>query len=79
MNTFKNRLALHTWTIDTTPLADALHVARDAGFNAVELRYVDFKRCMDLGMTNDAVLEEAVKLRKSMAYAWRWSSIRATR
>lgn len=57
MNTFKNRLALHTWTIDTTPLADALRVARDAGYNGVELRYVDFKRCMDTGMTNDAVLE----------------------
>ena len=57
MNTFTNRLALHTWTIDTTPLADALRVARDAGFNAVELRYIDFKRCMDSGMTNDAVLE----------------------
>lgn len=57
MSAFHNRLALHTWTIDTTPLADTLRVARDAGFNAVELRYVDFKRCIERGMTNGAVVE----------------------
>ena len=57
MRQFHNRLALHTWTIDTTPLAHALRVARDAGYNGVELRNIDFKRCMDTGMTNDAVLE----------------------
>lgn len=57
MSAFQNRLALHTWTVDTTPLADALRVARDAGFNAVELRYVDFKRCIERGMTGEAVLE----------------------
>lgn len=57
MSAFHDRLALHTWTLDTTPLANALRVARDAGYNGVELRSVDFKRCMDTGMTNDAVLE----------------------
>ena len=31
-------LALHTWVVDTTPLAGALAAACSAGFNAVELR-----------------------------------------
>src|SRR5450432_2138883 len=29
------RLALHTWTVDTTPLATALDAARKAGYDAV--------------------------------------------
>lgn len=56
MSTMSERLALHTWSLDTTPLADALRAARDGGFNAVELRRVDFTRCFDKGMTNDQVL-----------------------
>src|SRR3972149_514668 len=51
------RLALHMWTIDTTPLATALDAAKQAGFDAVELRRTDFKRCFDLGMSNDQVLD----------------------
>jgi len=31
-------LALHTWTVDTTPLDDALAAAKAGGFDAVELR-----------------------------------------
>ncbi len=50
------RLALHMWTIDTTPLATALEVARAAGYDAVELRRTDFKRCFDAGMRNEQVL-----------------------
>src|ERR1700751_5574967 len=50
------RLALHMWTIDTTPLATALEAARAAGFDAVELRRTDFKRCFDTGMSNEQVL-----------------------
>jgi 2-keto-myo-inositol isomerase len=50
------RLALHMWTIDTTPLATALDAARTGGFDAVELRRTDFKRCYDAGMSNDEVL-----------------------
>ena len=38
MNKLSERLALHTWSIDTTPLAEALKAARDGGWNAVELR-----------------------------------------
>jgi len=51
------RLALHMWTIDTTPLATALDAARVAGYDAVELRRTDFKRCIDAGMTNEQVLD----------------------
>lgn len=51
------RLALHMWTIDTTPLATALDAARKAGYDAVELRRTDFKRCFDAGMTNGQVLD----------------------
>ena len=57
MAMFRDRLALHTWTLDTTPLADALLAARNAGWDAVELRRLDFTRCFDKGMTNAQVLE----------------------
>lgn len=51
------RLALHMWTIDTTPLATALDAAKKAGYDAVELRRTDFKRCFDAGMINAQVLD----------------------
>ena len=51
------RLALHMWTIDTTPLAIALDAAKQAGYDAVELRRTDFKRCFDTGMSNREVLD----------------------
>src|SRR6267154_6825788 len=57
MNEKFGRLALHMWTIDTTPLATALDAAKQAGFDAVELRRTDFKRCFDAGMTNAQVLD----------------------
>src|SRR5215813_9529071 len=50
------RLALHMWTIDTTPLATALDAAKQAGYDAVELRRTDFKRCYDAGMSTPQVL-----------------------
>ena len=51
------RLALHMWTIDTTPLATALDAAKQAGYDAVELRRTDFKRCFDAGMSTAQVLQ----------------------
>jgi len=57
MTSLQDRIGLHSWTLDTTPLADVLRIAREAGYNAVELRWIDFKRCIDSGMTNDAVLD----------------------
>ncbi|MBM3357760.1 MAG: sugar phosphate isomerase/epimerase [Betaproteobacteria bacterium] len=56
MTDLKNRLALHTWTLDTTPLAEVLRIAPAAGWNAVELRRVDFVRCHEAGMSNDEVV-----------------------
>ncbi|MEW6453651.1 MAG: sugar phosphate isomerase/epimerase family protein [Pseudomonadota bacterium] len=56
MTTF-GRLALHTWSVDTTPLAPAIAAAREGGFDAVELRRTDFKRCYEQGMSNGAVLD----------------------
>jgi len=50
-------LALHTWTLDTTPLADALRIAKRAGWNAVELRRIDFDRARDAGHPAERVLD----------------------
>jgi len=52
----RDRLALHTWTLDTTPLPAALDAAKKGGWNAVELRRVDFTRSAEAGMTNAQVL-----------------------
>lgn len=49
-------IALHIWSIDTTPLAEALAAARAGGCDAVELRRIDFKRAFEAGASNDAVL-----------------------
>ena len=57
MGRMQDRLALHTWTLDTTPLADALSAAKQGGWNAIELRRIDFTRCFEKGMTNAQVLE----------------------
>jgi sugar phosphate isomerase/epimerase len=49
-------LGLHTWTLDTTPLPRVLEVARATGWDAVELRAVDFDRAHQAGRTEDDVL-----------------------
>lgn len=49
-------LALHTWTVDTTPLADVLVAARRGGFDAVELRRIDFKRLEDQGWSIERII-----------------------
>jgi 4-hydroxyphenylpyruvate dioxygenase len=51
------RLALHTWTLDATPLADALRIARATGWQAIELRRLDFKRAEESGRPADSVLD----------------------
>jgi len=43
------RLALHTWTLDTTPLADVVTAAQTAGWDAIELRRLDYNRARDAG------------------------------
>ncbi len=52
-----NGLALHTWTLDTTPLAEVLRVARRTGWDAVELRRVDFARASERGQSAEGVLD----------------------
>jgi sugar phosphate isomerase/epimerase len=51
------RLALHTWTIDTTPLPAALAAAHAGGWDAMELRRIDFTRCYETGLSNEQVLD----------------------
>jgi sugar phosphate isomerase/epimerase len=50
------RLALHTWTLDSTPLADVLRVARETGWDAVELRRLDFNRAAEAGRSAEEVM-----------------------
>ena len=52
-----NPLALHTWTLDTTPLPRVLEIVRDTGWNAVELRRLDFARAAEWGQGAPAVLD----------------------
>ncbi len=56
MSKLSSRLALHTWSLDTTPLDAALAAAREGGWNAMELRRIDFTRCFEQGMTNEQVI-----------------------
>jgi 2-keto-myo-inositol isomerase len=58
LNGLQNRIALHTWTLDTTPLADVLHVVREAGYNAVELRHIDFMRGRKAGMSEGEMVKQ---------------------
>ena len=51
------RLALHTWTLDTTPLAAALAVAKKTGWDAVELRRLDFERLAQAGQPAEQVMD----------------------
>jgi len=53
----RNLLALHTWTLDSTPLAGVLEVARSTGWDAVELRRVDFDRAEAGGQSAAQVLD----------------------
>jgi sugar phosphate isomerase/epimerase len=50
------RLALHTWTLDCTPLVDVLRIARATGWDAVELRRLDFQRAAEAGQPAEAIL-----------------------
>jgi len=50
-------LALHTWTLDTTPLEEVLRVAQRTGWDAVELRRIDFARAAERGRSAEAVLD----------------------
>jgi sugar phosphate isomerase/epimerase len=49
--------ALHTWTLDTTALGDVLRLARATGWDAVELRRIDFLRAIEAGGTEAQVFD----------------------
>lgn len=50
-------LALHTWTLDTTPLAEILKLAPRTGWDAIELRRIDFDRAKDAGQTPEQLID----------------------
>jgi len=50
-------LALHTWTLDSTPLAEVLRIARGTGWDAVELRRIDFDRAEAAGQSETEVVD----------------------
>jgi sugar phosphate isomerase/epimerase len=52
-----NPLALHTWTLDPTPLAELLRIARSTGWDAVELRRIDFDRAAGAGQSESQVVD----------------------
>jgi sugar phosphate isomerase/epimerase len=49
-------VAVHTWTIDTTPLKDALAAIKRGGADALEIRQLDFKRAYADGLTDAQVV-----------------------
>ena len=51
------RFALHTWTLDSTPLADVLAIACRTGWDAIELRRLDFRRAAEAGQPPEGVLD----------------------
>jgi 2-keto-myo-inositol isomerase len=57
MDDLQDRIALHTWTLDTTPVKDVLRIAREAGYAAIELRYIDFERALKAGLTREQYLD----------------------
>ncbi|HEY1296685.1 MAG TPA: sugar phosphate isomerase/epimerase [Chloroflexota bacterium] len=57
MSLSSNPLALHTWTLDTTPLAEVLRIARGTGWDAVELRRIDFDRAEAAGQSEGQLLD----------------------
>ena len=53
----RDRLALHTWTLDALPLHDVLRIARATGWSAVELRRLDFLRAVEAGGSAEDVVD----------------------
>lgn len=53
---FSQRLALHTWTLESTPFPALLEVVRDAGWPAVEIRRSDVVQFYKAGGDRDALI-----------------------
>ena len=72
------RLALHTWTLDVSPLADTLRIAKATGWDGVELRRIDFKRAEESGRPADSVLDQVRASGLPVAcvgveFGWMWA------
>lgn len=50
-------LALHTWSLDSTPFETVLTIAKQTGWQGLEIRHVDFTRAADAGHSEDDVLD----------------------
>ena len=77
--TAKNALALHTWTLDTTPLSDLLRIAHATGWDAVELRRLDWERADKAGQPASAVVDQVKASRLAVAcvgveLGWMWAA-----
>jgi sugar phosphate isomerase/epimerase len=72
------RLALHTWTLDTTPLPDAVAAARTTGWDAIELRRLDWIRGAQAGRAPTWV-EDTVRVSGlpvacvGVEFGWMWA------
>lgn len=56
MTALSDRIGLHTWTVDSTPTAEVLRIARESGYAAVELRFIDYKRAIESGKSREDYL-----------------------
>jgi 2-keto-myo-inositol isomerase len=72
------RLALHTWTLDTTPLPEAVAAAKAAGWDGVELRRLDYNRAREAGRAGGWV-EDTVRASGlpvacvGVEFGWMWA------
>jgi 4-hydroxyphenylpyruvate dioxygenase len=72
------RLALHTWTLDTTALPDVVAAAKTAGWDAVELRRLDWTRAREVGhpptWVEDTVRASGVPVAcVGVEFGWMWA------
>ena len=72
------RLALHTWTLDSTPLPDVLAAAQAAGWDAIELRRLDWNRAREAGRAptwiEDTVRASALPVAcVGVEFGWMWA------
>ena len=72
------KFALHTWTLDTTPLAETLRIVRETGWDGIELRWIDFLRAAEAGESPERVIERVRASGLAVAcvgveLGWMWS------
>lgn len=72
-------VAIHTWTLDTTPLDRALVAIKEGGADAIELRQLDFKRGYAEGKSDaevvDLVRKSGLKVSAvGVEYGWLFAS-----